>query len=161
MNFEDFWQVYPRKEGKAACRKKWDAMKLGENADLIVLHVRDRAKQDKKWRDGYTPMPLTFINQQRWEDDYERITHRQPADKPAAHIAEEFPQKCRWESCCNRILLMVLQDKKGVGNIEQMVAYKGQMAAKLRKLYGTDDAPIDDWKRISRDGYLWLHGKAA
>ena len=80
-----------------------------------------------------------------------------PRDTPQApHV-----QQCRWEAACNRILMLVIQDKKGVGNIAAMVGYKGQMAGRLRTLYGNEDAPVDDWRRISRDGYLWLHGKAA
>jgi hypothetical protein len=26
-------------------------------------------KQSKQWKDGFNPAPLTYINQERWEDD--------------------------------------------------------------------------------------------
>ena len=71
--FNDFWEVYPKKQGKAGAKKKWELKKLDEKADMIIDHVKARADTDKKWQTlEYVPMPTTFINQERWEDEYEK-----------------------------------------------------------------------------------------
>lgn len=68
--FARFWKTWPRtdrKEGKAECLKRWQARGLEAFADEIVAHV-ETLKGTKKWRDGFEPAPLTFVNQRRWED---------------------------------------------------------------------------------------------
>lgn len=80
--FDEFWAAYPKKEGKAPARKKWDLMKLDQQADAIIMHVKARTTADKKWLDGYIPMPTTFINQQRWLDEYESVKPKQEHDRP-------------------------------------------------------------------------------
>lgn len=80
--FEKFWLAWPktdRKEGKAACLKRWRARGLEAHADAIVAHV-ESLKLTKKWQDGFEPAPLTFINQSRWEDaDPEGSMNGRPA----------------------------------------------------------------------------------
>lgn len=68
--FDNFWQEYPetRKVGKKPCLAKWDNKELDKIADKIILHVKTM-KQTKQWKEGFNPSPLTYINQERWEDD--------------------------------------------------------------------------------------------
>ncbi len=76
-SFEVFWQAYPKKEGKGACRNWW-----GRNApDEMLLHIMltkiEQAKQTKKWQDEdgkFIPMPATWLNQERWDDEYTQVT---------------------------------------------------------------------------------------
>lgn len=69
--FLRFWEVWPasqRKEAKAECFKKWKAKNLEPIAGEIISHLL-QAKETKKWRDGFDPAPLTYLNQHRWTDD--------------------------------------------------------------------------------------------
>ena len=78
VRFADFWSVWPqspRKVGKAACLKRWDAMALDSLADQIIAHVNS-IKTTKQWTDGYEPAPLTYLNQRRWEDDVAKPAER-------------------------------------------------------------------------------------
>jgi len=78
VRFADFWNAWPsspRKVGKAACLKRWDAMGLDSLADQIVSHVNSM-KTTKQWTDGFEPAPLTYINQRRWEDDVAKPAER-------------------------------------------------------------------------------------
>jgi uncharacterized protein YdaU (DUF1376 family) len=71
--FEIFWKAYPRKEGKKPCREWWvehtpDDLLLGR-----MLAKIEQAQQTKKWRDQsgkFIPMPATWLNQERWDDEY-------------------------------------------------------------------------------------------
>lgn len=156
-SFEEFWNSYPRKEGKAACLKKWEQKHLDEHALLIVNHVKQRAKDDKKWKDGFVPMPLTFLNQERWTDDYQRIQYRQPEATPI-QLAEVYPQQCQWQVMANKILFLVLQahPETPAERLPELVAMKQKMGKRLQALYGERSAPREEWEQIKRDGYQWL-----
>ncbi|RME56845.1 hypothetical protein D6779_09920 [Candidatus Parcubacteria bacterium] len=69
--FNDWWSVYPKKVGKKACLAKWKSRNLDEIADRLIDDVTRRISQDRRWIEGYIPNPLTYINQDRWEDEIE------------------------------------------------------------------------------------------
>jgi len=157
--FESFWLVYPRKEGKAACLKKWEQKRLDDLAEIIVAHVTKRAKEDKKWKDGFIPMPLTFLNQERWTDEYETVQYRQPqAANPQVKPEEVWPQPCQWQAAANRILFAVLQAEPltPASRLDELVRRKRQMGGRLAALYGDRPAPVNEWRKISEDGFNWL-----
>jgi hypothetical protein len=64
--FSEFWSNYPIKEGKLDAFKSWIA--LSPSIDK-VLHAIQWQRTSKKWRDGYIPMPATYLNQGRWQDE--------------------------------------------------------------------------------------------
>lgn len=67
--FAEFWLAWPpgpRKQAKSECEKKWKSRGLDSVADQILDHVR-AVSQTQQFRD-FTPGPLTYINQRRWED---------------------------------------------------------------------------------------------
>ena len=74
VRFEDFWKEYPvnRKVGKKPCMDKWSSKGLDKIADKIIYHVKEMSKT-KSWKDGFNPAPLTYINQERWEDELQKV----------------------------------------------------------------------------------------
>ena len=70
--FQEFWSAYPKKQAKGAAEKAFskihpDKSLLRQMLDAIELH-----KKSSQWqKDGgqYIPMPSTWLNQKRWEDD--------------------------------------------------------------------------------------------
>lgn len=76
--FNEFWDAYPkgRRSNKKGCQTKWNAKKLDDKADVILDDIRWRTKYDKKWLDGFIPMPSTYINQERWDDDRQDVRER-------------------------------------------------------------------------------------
>lgn len=67
--FETFWKAYPKKEGKGDV-KKWFAKKKPSGELLAtMLNAIKEQKQSEKWISGYVPMPMTWLNQGRWEDE--------------------------------------------------------------------------------------------
>ncbi len=67
--FAEFWEAWPsspRKLAKAECTKKWRAHGLDAVADTVLEHLR-AISSTQQFRD-FTPAPLTYLNQRRWED---------------------------------------------------------------------------------------------
>ena len=69
--FERWWSTYPLfngyKPGKSDCSREWDTQGLDDEVNEIVEATK-RFKGSKSWRDGYVPMPLTFLTKRRWLD---------------------------------------------------------------------------------------------
>jgi len=72
--FTAFWSEYPRKIGKGAAWKVWKREKLDKLVEVIVQSVKDHLELDEQWtKDGgqFIPHPSTFLNQSRWEDEFD------------------------------------------------------------------------------------------
>jgi uncharacterized protein YdaU (DUF1376 family) len=70
--FDSFWRVYPKKDGKAPAKKAW--IKLKPDADLrarIIDYVKAKAGTKDWFKENgqFVPMATTFLNQARWEDE--------------------------------------------------------------------------------------------
>ncbi len=68
--FPDFWVAWPntdRKADRKKCLAKWQRHGWDAIADEIVAHVA-AMKATRKWRDGFEPAPLTYLNGERWRD---------------------------------------------------------------------------------------------
>lgn len=76
--FDEFWALYPRQRDKKKAREIWKRRKLAQQADVICDDVQKRQKIDGQWLDGYIPLPTTYLNNDRWEDEYSRP--RKPKD---------------------------------------------------------------------------------
>lgn len=71
--FAAFWQVYPRKVGKQAVLRAWLRVKRSPSwpGDDVVMQALAKQKKSEQWlKDGgqFIPMPLTWLNQGRWDD---------------------------------------------------------------------------------------------
>jgi len=66
--FEGFWSEYPRKTGKGGAYKAWG--KANPPLDACLCALVWQKKSDQWTRDGgqFIPLPATWINQRRWED---------------------------------------------------------------------------------------------
>jgi hypothetical protein len=70
--FAEFWAAWPaamRKRNRAKAEEIWKRRKLDGQADMIIADVRMRAEQDQQWLKGFAPMPTTYLNGKRWEDE--------------------------------------------------------------------------------------------
>jgi hypothetical protein len=81
--FDRFWTAYPRHQGKDPARRAWRRLKPNLQLCRVMSAALERQKRSESWqRDGgrYIPMPSTWLNQHRWEDE------------PAAPARSELPQ---------------------------------------------------------------------
>lgn len=70
--FDDFWSAYPNKRGKEVARKKWPKL-TAEEQQAAMADVKRRPTGDLRWRDGYVPDGSTYVNQKRWEDEWQGV----------------------------------------------------------------------------------------
>lgn len=73
--FDDWWQHYPVKRGKKKAREAWKRKKLDAIADRLIEDVKSRLNQDRDWLRGFIPHPTTYLNGERWEDEYGDAAH--------------------------------------------------------------------------------------
>jgi len=69
--FDEFWSLYPRKIAKTTARKAW--CKLSAEQQLMAAKAIDTHCQywsAKETELEYIPHPATWLNQERWEDEF-------------------------------------------------------------------------------------------
>lgn len=93
--FPDFWRAWPktdRKQDRKKCLAKWKSKGLDLLADRIIEHV-EAMKATSKWRDGYDPLVMTYLNGDRWQDpippDREYVDPKKRAARE--QLARDFP----------------------------------------------------------------------
>lgn len=65
-SFDNFWNIYDKKQDRPKCEKKWD--KINQEArEKIMLHLEDYilSTPDKQYRKN----PLTYLNSESWENE--------------------------------------------------------------------------------------------
>ena len=96
-NFEKFWKSYPRKTGKGKSLSAYKAIKepkptLKQILDSIVEH-----QKTEQWRTkSFIPLPATFLNQRRWEDEFTQddFNPQPPAKNSYINPGLEIPTLC-------------------------------------------------------------------
>lgn len=72
--FNEFWTAYPKKVGKKAAWAAWKKVKPdAELFDKIMTSI-SKAKATEQWQrenGRFIPNPTTWLNQGRWDDEYE------------------------------------------------------------------------------------------
>lgn len=77
--FQDFWNAYPKKRGKGNCEKWFTSRKPSKALVVTMLSALSKQKRSEDWKkeDGrYIPMPYTWLNGKRWEDNMAVETER-------------------------------------------------------------------------------------
>ena len=69
--FDEWWCLYPKKIEKKKAREIWKRRKLDSLADKIIKDTKTRPTACAKWSAGYIPNPTTYLNGDRWEDEYQ------------------------------------------------------------------------------------------
>ncbi len=69
-HFEAWWKLYPRKQAKGAARDSWDrARKLISIEELLAAVQRLVDDPNLPRNRAKLPLPATWLNQKRWDDD--------------------------------------------------------------------------------------------
>lgn len=73
--WEKFWSEYPkRRVDKEKCKNKFLKFSV-QIQEQIVDDVKKRKDEDEKWIKGFVPMTSTYLNNKKWQDDYEEKTN--------------------------------------------------------------------------------------
>jgi hypothetical protein len=66
-DFINFYNSYPRKEGKGQARRAFNTAKKKVSLEKMLASLE---KHKKKWQDPkYIPLPATWLNGERWDDE--------------------------------------------------------------------------------------------
>lgn len=94
--FNAFYAAYPRHAGKADALKAWNKLA----PDVVLQEQMGKAlevqKQSQQWRkDGgqYIPMPSTWLNGRRWEDEAPQAQSQESQFDRMMAWAKEFDEK--------------------------------------------------------------------
>lgn len=68
VQFDDFWKVYPRRQGKGDARSSFIKARAHTEFETIMAGAH-RYANDPNRVDAFTAMPATWLNQERWEDE--------------------------------------------------------------------------------------------
>lgn len=92
IGFCKFWDAFPnvRKRAKPACWRKWKTINPDEEMIEQALHAIEVFKQTSEWKRGYVPMPLTWLNQGRWEDVSEEVSINERSNNGAGSHTDGF-----------------------------------------------------------------------
>ncbi len=83
--FDRFWRAYPRRQAKAEALRWWQRARPDPEIVTAMLDGIARQLQGGEWqKEGgrFIPMPATWLNQRRWEDETV-IPHALPSNHPA------------------------------------------------------------------------------
>lgn len=67
--FDEFWQIYPRKDSKKAAQRAWDKLS-DENKFKAMQGLRNLVQHSKQYQSReFAPHASTFLNGERWNDE--------------------------------------------------------------------------------------------
>ena len=74
--FDEFWAAYPKKVGRKAAQTSWKNKTKPTRAHDKIMTAIGRARVTEQWqKEGgrFIPNPTTWLNQGRWDDEYEEV----------------------------------------------------------------------------------------
>ena len=94
-HFQQFWALYPKKEGKGKAWEEWLKILPPPSEKMVTQaqKVIDILKTTDQWqKEGgqFIPLPSTFLHQRRWEDE---PSGKQNAQKKAPQFLSEKGQR--------------------------------------------------------------------
>jgi len=87
-DFNSFWGLYPNKVGKTPTQKKFLKLKkelLPELLEALKIQI-----ETDQWKKGFIPNPLTWINQERWQDEVKEKTREEEARELVKSLRPEY-----------------------------------------------------------------------
>ena len=67
--FRSFWSFYPKRVGKGEAFKAWTKSNCEVISEVVVKAVREQIAYLNREGGKFTPLPATWVNQRRWEDE--------------------------------------------------------------------------------------------
>ena len=70
--FDTFYEAYPKHRGRQEAVKAWEKLKPDATLCATIMAAIAAQRQGRQWLEGFIPMPATFLNGRRWEDEVEK-----------------------------------------------------------------------------------------
>lgn len=71
-SFLKFWELYPKKKSKQEATRAWSKLNPDDELQELIAQAIAIAKKDPQWTKNngdYIPLPASWINGKRWEDE--------------------------------------------------------------------------------------------
>jgi NDP-sugar pyrophosphorylase family protein len=94
--FEDFWCLYVRHTAKKVALKSWERLSDADKLQAVIAAEAWRRiwqQMGTEWQ--YIPMPATWLNQGRYDDDYPPWFNSKPATAKIKPAGEPEAQSTR------------------------------------------------------------------
>ena len=97
IEFSDFWGMYPRRVAKKDARKAWEKIPPTMHNKILTSLFEWRRIWTDRGEIEYVPYPASWLNGERWEDEYpphhRPYTARQQAAEQQQSKTEEKDRK--------------------------------------------------------------------
>lgn len=70
VEFEDFWNMYPRRVAKKEARTAWNKIGANLRPQILTALFEWARIWNARGEIQYIPHPATWLNGERWEDDF-------------------------------------------------------------------------------------------
>ncbi|MBQ9851750.1 MAG: hypothetical protein IJO37_02395 [Ruminiclostridium sp.] len=100
VQFDLFWNAYPRKEGKKKAHKAFS--KLAPSVWPLLIPAVEKHKQRPQWQNRqYIPLPATWLNGERWEDEVDDVGEPEAGDRvpDGFQLVEMADGRKEWRRC--------------------------------------------------------------
>lgn len=90
--FDEFWAAYPRKDDKKRAWLKFKAIKNLEKVFPDIMADVENKKKSEQWNKNggqFIPMPSTYLNNERWNDE-ETVTRQDEIESKCADELKGF-----------------------------------------------------------------------
>lgn len=95
-NFEKFWQSYPKKQNKSKTEIWFKKNKPNEELMNLILEKLELFKKTKEWKKNngqFIPMPTTWLNGKRWEDEIDEDNIEMTEEEENIMLQEEWERR--------------------------------------------------------------------
>lgn len=89
VSFDDFWALYPRRVAKKDARRAWDRISPRSHPAILTALFEWARIWNDRGEPEFIPHPATWLNGERWEDDFP--PGHQPYSPPTA--AQQIQEK--------------------------------------------------------------------
>lgn len=89
LTFDRFWKIYPVKKEKKKTQQKWNKISISDKQK--IFSTIDSFLNDKPFATYNIPYPITYLNGERWNDDY-KIQEEKSNEDSSVDIGDLYAQ---------------------------------------------------------------------
>lgn len=95
LTFEDFWALYPRRVAKKDARQAWTRIDAKHYPTILTALYEWARIWDARGEPQFTPYPASWLNGERWEDDFPpgHRPYSPQQNKPDSKVEEQGERK--------------------------------------------------------------------
>ena len=83
-DFDTWWSEYPKKRGKGAAKTAYERARTKVDAGTLIGAISAYTKS-REFRDGFVVYPATWLNQERWTDEYDEVKPQRAMRAPCTN----------------------------------------------------------------------------